>query len=76
MRAVKELKMEDKIKLIKEEALKVINEARTMALLEEARRDAHALVTADPGLSSDEDTKLRRMMIVRYGKALELGDVG
>ena len=35
-----------------------------------------SLVTADPGLASDEHAKLRRMMMVRYGKALELGDVG
>ena len=32
--------------------------------------------TADPGLARDEHAKLRRMMLVRYGKALELGDVG
>jgi ATP-dependent DNA helicase RecG len=56
--------------------LRIADLLRDQAILEEARRDAHALVTADPGLSSDEDTKLRRMMIVRYGKALELGDVG
>ena len=56
--------------------LRIADLLRDRAVLEEARRDAHALVTADPGLSSDEHAKLRRMMLVRYGKALELGDVG
>ena len=45
-------------------------------VLEEARRDAQHVVTADPGLASEEHAKLRRMMVGRYGKALELGDVG
>jgi len=56
--------------------LKIADLLRDQALLDEARRDAHALVVADPGLSSDEHAKLRRMMLVRYGKALDLGDVG
>ena len=29
-----------------------------------------------PASPADEHAKLRRMMLVRYGKALELGDVG
>ena len=45
-------------------------------LLEEARREAQLLVTADPGLKHPDHAKLRRQMLVRYGKALELGDVG
>jgi ATP-dependent DNA helicase RecG len=45
-------------------------------LLEEARSDAQSLVAADSGLASEEHAKLRRMMLARYGKALELGDVG
>jgi ATP-dependent DNA helicase RecG len=47
-----------------------------MPLLEEARRDARALVAADPDLSAAEHALLRRMTMTRYGKALELGDVG
>ena len=35
-----------------------------------------ALTAADPGLEREEYAKLRRMMLVRYGKALDLGDVG
>ena len=56
--------------------LRIADLLRDHALLEEARRDAQALVAADPGLASDQHEKLRRMMLVRYGKALELGDVG
>ena len=56
--------------------LRIADLLRDQTLLEEARRDAQSLVTADPGLSLELHAKLRRMMLVRYGKALELGDVG
>ncbi len=56
--------------------LRIADLLRDDSLLEEARRDAQALVTADSGLARDEHAKLQRMMMVRYGKALELGDVG
>ncbi|MEN6452053.1 MAG: ATP-dependent DNA helicase RecG [Thermoguttaceae bacterium] len=56
--------------------LRIADLLRDGPLLEEARRDAHDLVAADPGLASEEHAKLQRMMLVRYGKALELGDVG
>jgi ATP-dependent DNA helicase RecG len=49
---------------------------RDADILAEARRDAQTLVTADAGLSLPEHVLLRRMMLSRYGKALELGDVG
>jgi len=49
---------------------------RDTAFLEEARRDAMQLVDADPGLAGAEHAKLRRQMLARYGKALDLGDVG
>ncbi len=49
---------------------------RDAETLEEARRDAMDLVAADPGLAQEEHARLRRMMLVRYGQALELGDVG
>ena len=45
-------------------------------LLTNARKDALALIGTDPGLSSPEWTKLRKQVLTRYGKALELGDVG
>jgi ATP-dependent DNA helicase RecG len=49
---------------------------RDADLLAEARRDAQALVSADPGLAEENHAKLRSMMLRRYGKALDLGDVG
>ncbi len=49
---------------------------RDRTFLEEARRDAQALVDADPGLAKPEFSLLRRMVLRRYGQVLELGDVG
>jgi len=56
--------------------LRIADLLRDRAVLEEARRDAQAMAAADPGLAQPQHAKLRRMMLVRYGKALELGDVG
>jgi ATP-dependent DNA helicase RecG len=56
--------------------LRIADLARDAATLEEARRDARALVDADPGLERSEHALLRRMALVRYGKSLDLGDVG
>jgi ATP-dependent DNA helicase RecG len=56
--------------------LRIADLLHDQAVLEEARRDAHTLVTTDPALALEEHAKLRRMMLARYGKALELGDVG
>jgi ATP-dependent DNA helicase RecG len=50
--------------------------ARDTAVLEEARHDAQALATTDPSLAKAEHARLRQMVLARYGKALELGDVG
>ena len=49
---------------------------RDQELLTEARRDAMQIITADPGLKDPRWAKLRRQMLGRYGKVLELGDVG
>jgi ATP-dependent DNA helicase RecG len=56
--------------------LRIANLADDIIVLEEARRDAQALVAADPGLSTPEHAALRRMALVRYAQALDLGDVG
>ncbi|MHB1037070.1 MAG: ATP-dependent DNA helicase RecG [Pirellulales bacterium] len=56
--------------------LRIADLARDGELLDEARRDARDLVSADPGLVRPEHARLRRMVLVRYGKALDLGDVG
>jgi ATP-dependent DNA helicase RecG len=49
---------------------------RDAELLTEAREDAMRMVAADPALHSPENAKLRRMVLSRYGQALDLGDVG
>ncbi len=56
--------------------LRIANLQRDRELLEEAREEAQSLVAADPGLKHPDHAKLRRQMLLRYGKALELGDVG
>lgn len=56
--------------------LRIADLSRDRELLEEARREAQTLVTDDPGLKHPDHAKLRRQMLLRYGKALELGDVG
>jgi ATP-dependent DNA helicase RecG len=49
---------------------------RDAEILEEARRDAQALVAADPGLCRPDHARLRRQVLTRYGQALDLADVG
>jgi ATP-dependent DNA helicase RecG len=56
--------------------LRIADLLRDREILEEARRDAQALVAADAGQVDPDYARLRRMMLVRYGQALELGDVG
>jgi ATP-dependent DNA helicase RecG len=45
-------------------------------ILQEARKDAQEFVRSDPELANEQHALLKRMMLVRYGKAFELGDVG
>ncbi|MCL6501993.1 MAG: ATP-dependent DNA helicase RecG [Pirellulales bacterium] len=56
--------------------LRVADLRRDAGLLEQARQDAQALVRQDPGLARPELARLRRLVLARYGKVLELGDVG
>jgi ATP-dependent DNA helicase RecG len=56
--------------------LRVADLLRDADVLAEARRDALALVSADPGLALPEHALLRQRMLLRYGQVLELGDVG
>jgi len=49
---------------------------RDSPVLEEARRDALALVERDPGIALPEHARLRKQMISRYGRVWDLGDVG
>ncbi|MGD9128485.1 MAG: ATP-dependent DNA helicase RecG [Planctomycetia bacterium] len=50
--------------------------SRDRELLEEARADAARLIDTDPGMAAEAHARLRRMVITRYGKVLDLGDVG
>jgi ATP-dependent DNA helicase RecG len=45
-------------------------------LLIEARTEAERLFAADPGLHDADHHRLRRQMLTRYGRVLELSDVG
>ncbi|MBN2024213.1 MAG: ATP-dependent DNA helicase RecG [Pirellulales bacterium] len=56
--------------------MRIADLTRDGEVLDESRRDALALVASDPGLARDEHALLRRMVVARYGKVLELGDVG
>ncbi len=49
---------------------------RDRQIAEEARHDAWELVKKDPGLRLAEHSRLRAMMLKRYGRTLDLGDVG
>jgi ATP-dependent DNA helicase RecG len=56
--------------------LRIADLARDTAIVDEARRDAQELVSVDPELTTPRFASLRRMVLFRYGEALELGDVG
>ena len=56
--------------------LRVADLRRDQKILEEARREAKQLFAADPGLKNPDHARLRRQMLVRYGNALDLSDVG
>jgi ATP-dependent DNA helicase RecG len=45
-------------------------------LLQLARKDAFALVTADSGMRATEHAGLRRLVLERYGETLELAEIG
>jgi ATP-dependent DNA helicase RecG len=56
--------------------LRIADLRRDQALLDEARHEAERLYAADPGLAHADHGRLRRQLLVRYGRVLELGDVG
>jgi ATP-dependent DNA helicase RecG len=56
--------------------LRIADLRRDQRVLDEARQAAEKLFAADPGLARAENARLRRQMLVRYGEALELSDVG
>ncbi len=56
--------------------LRIADLHRDALVVEEARRDAAQLLAQDPDLQNPAYSRLRRMVLTRYGEALELGDVG
>lgn len=56
--------------------LRIADLSRDAAIVQEARTDALKLLDQSPSLLSDEHTTLRQRVLLRYGNALELGDVG
>jgi ATP-dependent DNA helicase RecG len=56
--------------------LRIADLARDASILDEARRDAQALVASDPGLAHPDHARLRGMALRRYGETLDLADVG
>jgi ATP-dependent DNA helicase RecG len=56
--------------------LRVANLLTDTALLQEARKDAFAMVVADAGLRQPEHALLRAAVLERYGGTLELAEVG
>lgn len=56
--------------------LRIADLQRDVAELEEARRDAEALVADEAKWASPEFSRLRKMVLTRYGQVLELSDVG
>lgn len=56
--------------------LRIADLNRDSAVLTEARHVARDLITADPQLAAPEHALLLKQVVQRYGKALDLGDVG
>ncbi len=56
--------------------LRIADMIRDAAIVEEARGDAQRLIASEPELASPSLANLRRMVLARYGAALDLGDVG
>lgn len=56
--------------------LRIADLQRDVVIVEEARAVAEKLFAADAGLTHPDHMRLRRQMLVRYGEALELADVG
>jgi ATP-dependent DNA helicase RecG len=56
--------------------LRVASVLGDVGLLQLARKDAFALVGEDAGLRRPENALLRRAVLERYGKNLELPEVG
>jgi len=49
---------------------------RDADVLIKARKAAIAMIESDAGLSKPEHARLRKLVLTRYGQALDLADVG
>jgi ATP-dependent DNA helicase RecG len=56
--------------------LRIADLRRDQEVVAEARSAAEQLFASDPGLHDADHHRLRRQMLARYGRALELSDVG
>jgi len=57
-------------------SFRIADLVRDNEVLAEARNDARTLVTESPGLSHPDFARLRDMVVRRYGRSLDLADVG
>lgn len=56
--------------------LRIADLQRDGELLAKARQDAFSITDTDPNLAGAKWEKLRRMVMIRYGKSLDIGDLG
>lgn len=56
--------------------LRVADLQSDMEILQQARTDAKSLLEIDPELEAEDLAALRDRVLLRYGKSLQLGDVG
>jgi ATP-dependent DNA helicase RecG len=56
--------------------LRVADLTRDAAILDETRTAAATIIAGDPQLAQPEHALLRQRVLARYGRTLELGDVG
>ena len=56
--------------------LRIADLIRDEAVLQSAKNKAREIIEADPDLASPDFKRLRQLVTARYGKSLELGDVG
>jgi ATP-dependent DNA helicase RecG len=56
--------------------LRVANLVSDVEILQMAREDAFAIVTADPGLKNPDHAGLRTAVLEKYGQTLDLAEIG
>ena len=56
--------------------LRIADLIRDSATVERAKLDADRLLEGDPGLAEDSHRLIRERVLLRYGRVLQLGDVG